>query len=594
MDKLAIDFKNLLPYVIYAFKKIYGEEYEDIILKRIYNSTMIQYYDIEGLRDYILNIRNCKKRELSIKFLYNIGLDVEKHIKDNYTKPLDKEIESILEYYIDSPSFGFSNDTDYWVPLQSFKSNNMSNSKKLLENKLKIINYLRSQEHEKITEENFDSFSKTEEYQEILNKINELNNVYEPLLLEFRKFEEKLQPYKDFIKRENTRKDEILEKRKQILFLDIYPKLPKTVMNALSKKTTEEKIVSVLGDYGISETSVIESFSNENMKKLNSKDVSYFNKFLIINSQISYLKNIGIDIPDENIVNSNLTEEDIDNYLSFLKQDNVKNYIPSNDLISYISSTREKYYEKAIEEYYTTREDFINITKNQINGDENTNKYVYNQIKNKKVFAVGCTIDYNKFSTVIFYTIRTFDMGNLFWSFMHECGHVIDMSLPKCSGFDYINFTYNSYDNAYRKYERFNETINDIFTNEALQLLQSQGLYLIEPKEFTSLDENNNNTSLIVKNILRPLIDKYREYVIKAKINSNHDELTKYIGEDNFEELVDAVNKVDYLSRNGVISKIETSKDDEMVIEYYKELERVKKIYENMDSYYFNNFKHQK
>ena len=40
-------------------------------------------------------------------------------------------------------------------------------------------------------------------------------------------------------------------------------------------------------------------------------------------------------------------------------------------------------------------------------------------------------------------------------------------------------------------------------------------------------------------------------------------------------------NKVDYLSRNGVVPKIDSSKDDEMVLEYFRQVERVKKIYEN-------------
>ena len=54
--------------------------------------------------------------------------------------------------------------------------------------------------------------------------------------------------------------------------------------------------------------------------------------------------------------------------------------------------------------------------------------------------------------------------------------------------------------------------------------------------------------------------------------------------EDNFEELVDAVNKVDYLSRNGVMPKIDKSPEDAMVIEYFEQIERVKQIYNNIDT----------
>ena len=101
---------------------------------------------------------------------------------------------------------------------------------------------------------------------------------------------------------------------------------------------------------------------------------------------------------------------------------------------------------------------------------------------------------------------------------------------------------------------------------------------------------SNYNTALITKNLLQPLLLKFRSQVISAKINADQNELTRYIGQDNFEELVDVVNKVDYLSRNGVINKIETSKEDELVKEYFKQVNRAEKIYHNIDDYYDNNY----
>ena len=178
--------------------------------------------------------------------------------------------------------------------------------------------------------------------------------------------------------------------------------------------------------------------------------------------------------------------------------------------------------------------------------------------------------------------------------FMHESGHIIDQS-PKGTGFETFdnlgkNCKRNPYDSAFRKYEKFNETLNDIFTIEAIKILQDQGIYLLEPKEFTSLDTINCNTSLITKNLLQPLLQKFRKQVIKAKINSEPEELITYIGEDNFEELVDAVNKVDYLSRNDVVFKIDKYPEDAMVIEYFQQVEKVKQIYINIDRYYANKF----
>ena len=590
MDNLSIDFKRLLPFVVDAFIKVYGEEYRDIISKRINSAIIIPYYDIEGLSSYISYIKRCKRREYAIKFLDKIGVDVEKHIKDNYTQSLDDKIEKVLKYYIHSSFLGFAEDNHYWAPLQAFK---LDNESQLLENKIKIINYLLDNKHEQITEENFELFVETAEYHEVQKKIYELNTVYEQLLLEYREWEKQLKPYEDFVESENKKKAEILKKKKMSIFMDISSRLPFPVINAISTKSLEEKSDAILGTLDISSKSIIESFSHDTMEKLKSEDVDLFDKYLIVFLQSTYLRNIGVEIPNRKMLKCN-SEEDVNDYLFFLSQDNIKKYIPSEDVISYITHVRENNYEDALKAYYVTRKDFMDAKGKFANNEDNI-KYIYKMIKNKNICIAGngATTGDNEFISLMFYTIRTNEAGSLFYTFMHECGHIIDQS-SMGSGFEYsndleFNNERNPYDKAFRKYEKFNETLNDIFTIEAVELLHSQGIYLIEPQEFTLLDVNNHNTALITKNLLQPLLLKFRRQVISTKVNSNREELIKYIGRFNFEELVDAINKVDYLSRKGVIPKIKTSPEDTMVKEYFEQVERVKKIYSNIDNYYSNN-----
>ena len=404
MDNLSIDFKKLLPFAVDAFTKVYGDEYRDIIFQRINNAVIIPYHDIEGLSDYISYIKRCKRCEYAINFLDKIGVDVKKHIKDNYTQPLDDEIEKMLEYYMDSSLWGFSKDTDYWVPLQAFKPNNDTYPKTLLKNKIKIINYLLDNNHEQITEENFDLFVGTEEYNEILKKINELNLVYEQLLLEYRKWEEQLQPYEEFVESENKRKSEILKRKKITTFMDVYFRLPIPVINAISGKSLEEKSTAIFGGLDISSSSIIESFSFNNMEKLKSKDVDLWDKFCIVLRQSDYLKNIGVEIPNEQMLKCD-SEEDVNNYLFFLSQDNIRKYIPSDDLISYITSLRENNYEDALREYYVNRDDFLDA-KREFDNNEGNLKYIYEQIKNKRVCVAGQggTRNNNEFISIVLIT----------------------------------------------------------------------------------------------------------------------------------------------------------------------------------------------
>ena len=585
MDNISIDLKKVLPFVIEAFTFVYGEKYRDIISDKINNAIIIQHYNIESLKEYILYIEECQKREYAIKFLEKIGVNVEKYKKANYTEELDNKIEKILEYYINDSDFGFSNKTDYFVPLQAFKKDNNTNPKRLLLNKNKIINYLLNDEHELVTEKNFDLFTKTEEYQQILKKIDELNLVYEPLLSEYKKWEEKLKPYKDFIDSETERKKRILEKKKSLLFEDIYPKLPITIKDAISNKPKDEKIATILGPTDISSESIIELFDSNKMEQLKAEDTDFLTKTVILSRQLNYLKNTYGDT---------IYEKEINNYFLFLEEEDIKQFIPSDDLIHFVTLAREKRYEEAIREYYTTRKDFLNLKEQGF--DKDSLEYIYENMKGESVFIYGkgATRSDNKFVSIMFYTIRSDDGGALCYTFMHECGHIIDQNKNGIAFEPYTDFcdnsTENPYDNTCRKYEKFNETLNDIFTIEALEFLHSHGMYLIEPQKFTLEDVSNYNTALITKNLLQPLLLKFRSQVISAKINADQNELTRYIGQDNFEELVDVVNKVDYLSRNGVINKIETSPEDELVKEYFKQVNRAEKIYHNIDDYYDNNY----
>ena len=592
MEKYKNYLKSLIPFVAEAYTHVLGEEFEDIIKKRLNNAMIIPYYDVEGLYDYLKDIKRCKRREYSIKFLDKIGLDVEEYKRNNYTEPLDGKIGDLLYNYIYDSYLGFGKYNEFRVPLLAFKENNNSAPEQLLENKIKIINYLLKDEHEEITKENFESFTKTEEYQQVLIKINEFKKIYEQLLSEYKSWEEQLKPYEEFIKFEQKRKSEILKKYKIIFSESIFSKLPLPVINSLSQKTPEERSNALIGIEGrdIGASSFIESFGKEKIEKLKSKDTGWWERYSIVWEQSKYLKNIGIIFPNEKILECN-SLEDVIEYLEFINQDSIKEYIPSDKLINYIKSVREKKYEEAIREYYVTRKDFIS-TKREFGNDEKSLNYIYDQIKNKRVCITGegVTRSDGEFVSLMFYTIRGYDLGILAYSFIHECGHIIEQS-KKGTGFESVYDYFedsekNSYDKSCRKHEKFNETINDIFSLEAEKYLNNKGIYLIEPQEYTLFDKSNRNTASLTKKLLKPLLIKFKKQVIRAKINSNHEELTRYIGEENYEELVDAINKVDYLTRNGVAHKIDNSPEDEMVKEYYEELARVNKIYSNIDKYY--------
>ena len=143
----------------------------------------------------------------------------------------------------------------------------------------------------------------------------------------------------------------------------------------------------------------------------------------------------------------------------------------------------------------------------------------------------------------------------------------------------------NKYESKYRKYERFNETLVDIFALRALSYLEGNNIFIIEDKEVTNHDRININTPGILKQALIPLISNFRKEVIDFKLNANLYILINAIGSVNFEELIDIINKLDYLNDQKIY--LETIDDDSSNInnEIKNELIRLNLLYKKIDKY---------
>lgn len=605
MDKLNINFRELIPYAIEAFTKVYGEEYQSIISRKLHNTIILPYNIPDGIYYYERFLKDCKRNEFNLRFLKEIGMDIEKYKKETLTeKPnYDKEALKILDCYIDE-RYGFSNLSDEFCPLRSFSPNNPEPEENKLNTKLRLINKILGKNHEEITKETFDEFSKTEEYKKIINLINKYVKVYDKLLDEFREWGKTTEHYREYFKEESENRAAIMKKYKRELFCTILDELPVYKTSRLRREiayivANEDEINDILGLSDISYGSNIEEFSKKEMDTLKDPNsMSVFLKSITIKNQLNYLKRIGVvDADDHRFFNENGeskyldSQEEIDEYLAFINQDHIKPYIPNRKLVKFVKETREKLYEAAKKEYITTRDDF-NACISQFNNGKEAIDYIYNAIKDNNVCITSDGGHNSKFGffSIMFYTVRINDGGYLSHSFLHECGHAIDQNEKGC-GFEpketfRSDGAKNKYNTENRKYERFNETLNDMFTIEANNYLKNQGIYLIEPKEFTEKDSSNRNTFAIVKDLLKPLIEKYRKQIIKAKINADSRELTRYIGEDNYEELVDAVNIVDQLVRGkDLASKLHFSKNDSTVKQYKSQVKRINKIYKNIEAY---------
>ena len=550
MDLLNLNLDKLKPYVIDAYTHVYGSEYHDIIEHKINNALYLTYIDIRGLEEYINNLLAYKKYKLSISFLEQIGYDVSKY-KSLNLKELSRE-------------------------------NNLNEILKANFGRFEII------------------FEKDENII-ILLEIKGYKDIYDKLKSEFILYKESFFRYYKFIEEDNNRKDIIFKEGMDYTYNELLSVIPlelKERLEKLSKEEVYKMFFDISWNSKLNYDSLVQSFDKEYMEELFSSENSLFKKAVLASDQIEYLQIFNIEPPVFDIGKDNLscfhTEQDVSNYLNFLKSAEVRNLIPKQDLIDRIKKMCKENYSECEKKYYTKRLDFLNII-NKIDSNQDLDNFLIDKIKNKRVcISLGGANSSNGYHSLMFYTIRVFDYGFLDRSFLHENGHIVDDN-PNGSGFEFLcdannSCEHNKYDKSYRKYERFNENINDMFTIEAKEYLRKKEIYLIEEKKYVNNEWNNRNTGLVTKNILRPLLERYRSVVIDAKINGDRNILSSYIGEDNFEELVDVINKVDYLWNRGLDYKLKNDKDNADVIEYYRELERAKEIYINIDAFVANNY----
>ena len=116
--------------------------------------------------------------------------------------------------------------------------------------------------------------------------------------------------------------------------------------------------------------------------------------------------------------------------------------------------------------------------------------------------------------------------------------------------------------------------------------LHEKGKYLLEPQELVITNIMDFNTSSITKKMLVPFLQKYKKQIIEARITGDIDKLLNTIGKNNFEELNDCINKVDYLIEEKNLKRyIEKEEENDITKEYDEQLKRLEKIYTNMELY---------
>lgn len=557
VNLLDINYEELKPYIIDAYIHVFGSEYEDIIKSRVNNTIVFHYNDPDRLESYITSLHSNKSVELYVKLLKKGNIITNKDLLLTDEQIVAKYIDLIVLILGNGSLSNMSETT-----LMNFDENNID-----LQSYLMAIEILGNNFK---TLDEFESHISSAIGSQDLKRINEIKNIFKEIVEEYNEWMIDILPYEEYVENEKERKKKARGEVLDTIFTYAYGKLPSINKASLSSLPKWKQLAALVGDEE-SDISYICGFDANNMAIIK-QDKNLYLAYPVINLQKNYLKCMGIEIPKnlDNIRNEN----EVKQWLDFLQTPEVKKHIPTNAYLGFVNFIKSTHLEAYKKRLIKDRKDYLNIIKRCKNISLKLSEDIYEMLRNKNIcVSTNGGLKDDEFISIMYFDPATYGLAS--YALLHEFGHVIEQNGDKL-GFESGCFSLNPYDKRFRKYEKFNELINDIFAIEAREYLEKNGNYLIESEEVSIKDVRDYNTSFELKKLLEPFISNYRKYIIKAKINSDPSQLYKYIGKSNYEELVDIVNKLQYkFGINATYDK-----------EYYNEVKRLNELYKKIDTYY--------
>lgn len=185
---------------------------------------------------------------------------------------------------------------------------------------------------------------------------------------------------------------------------------------------------------------------------------------------------------------------------------------------------------------------------------------------------------------MLYYTVCPDTVGILDYIYIHELIHAIEVACLTKSGFDdYDIEERNKYNPQKRKYERLNEVLVELLALEIRNKLMEKNIYLLEPHDRVIYNSLNQNTHSFLRNLVKPLWDKYRNEIICASLSGDISKFTNMIGTENFELFNDSVNKIDYFITMGVLNKLQMKETSNLlVVDLLNETQKLNQIYDNI------------
>lgn len=607
MNILNPNIRRYMPEILDSFVEVYGKKNEALIKEHEKKIIYTQYNDPEGIKDHYDFLKATFANEMDLKYLKKIGvLDNHYELRKSYQKPpanikrlKRKYLNRVIDYGPSSKDKGIKRGICSFKDFTVFENDqNYSEycKEQQTEEQIKYLNNLRDKKEPIITKENYADFKKTEEFKILSKTIKSYLAAYNEVDKEYCDYLNEI----EYLKTHYEKEVEIKNKLYKLEMLKIYDSLkdsyiPKQFRKILTEKfPTLEERVNFLLNFDPEDISLIEMFSSKNNDKLKNPNIPSSDKMLILVCRLEYFKSLG----------ANIIEEDYKKYNEIIKNDEIKQLIPKEEFVDTLLSKKEKAREDIKKQLICESKEVREATKKilaKIIPDQYDSDYLYKGTKllikdhlyNTILDGKSCNtiISSTKMKLPVILILTKYTNAILDYVFIHELVHAIEFNecFPLCkTGFDIVGnkVPRNPYNKKKRIYERFNETITDMIVEKIRKSLLKKGIYIAEKRKLTDTKNvKNTNTDNILKIMLYPLFDKVSQELLDSRLTGHTLEFTNLIGPENFKDLNDVINKVDYLIQKEDLKRKLKKKNynASTVIEYYIEQEKLKVIYQNID-----------
>lgn len=637
MLKCNDNLRQSVEKFIEIFVEYYGEEQREFIAKRFNEAQFIGYLT-EGDFDRTLDeLEKSESNRLYDEILFgtNLGLTKDQLFK-NYSfrwanlHPIDKYI-NFYNYYILGPDGREKKYyEDYYRSLCNLTNKisfeeymNMVNTKKVpsvfenvSENKKQLLlsyadisNECSRYERMKSESAQFlsaiDPSVTVENIEDKMPTFSELNMIVERYNKAKKKFELFKAGYKEYydIQEYNKSLNQSLNKKYYREYLyEVMPYLPEQYRNKLQSFLDSGKanfyldssIGNIVG-YSLNSSSLLEYFTSLSNNKLSSNMTSEWEKKSIKEGRIEYFKAIGIDLGDD--YNSYLQLTDV-----FPKCWMADEFVVKKDHLK--SKLNREYYNNIIPQKY-----FVEEAKGKgfLEYDPNESAEMY--MLGSTCVCPNIVKKDGKYDLAAKVRIK-FDPSDpepIDHFIIHELNHLYELHLVSANesqydmvcGWDILTGTIRSdvenidLNRKKRKYELFNEIINEKIAQDISLMMEKSGLKVLgETKD----GNYKNTTSYEYTNYLvSDFFEKYKKEILQSRRDNNIQVIYDAVGKENFDDLNELfrIHNEHFAGFGfyGLLDDLDKKKDTERTKIYYELINRRNEILEKMDKHYKDGIK---